>query len=159
MIASLSASTADSASSSTRPNYIGIEFDRLFDRLLRRNIDSDIDYLESGAFQHHSDQILADVVNISLNCRQHDQTFWLGFRFREDRSQNFKAALHGPCRKQHFRHEYRAIGKHGAHLVHGTDQCIVENRAMMNRLIKSLLYKHWSVVIAAIDNRIIDFVQ
>ncbi len=44
-----------------------------FDQLFGRNLDAEIDYTIAVVGQNNIDQVLADIVNVALDCREHDR--------------------------------------------------------------------------------------
>ena len=98
------------------------------DELLGRHVRAQVDDLEAGAFEHHGDQVLADVVQVALDGADDD----LAGRRRAARGQvrleDRQAALHGARGDQHLGHEVLVLLEQPADLGHGRDQAIVEDR-------------------------------
>src|SRR5215213_108714 len=90
-------------------------------------IDADIDDFETGPFEHHRYQVLADVVDIALDGADHDLADRLDAGFGEQRTQDFHAALHGIRGKEHFGHEQDAVAKVDADDAHAFDKPIVQH--------------------------------
>ncbi len=44
---------------------VGFMLFKRFEVVLDRIVDTQVDHLESGTFQHHGDQVLADVVDVT----------------------------------------------------------------------------------------------
>ena len=78
----------------------------LLDRLeivLDRVVDADVDDLEPGAFHHHADEVLADVVDVALDRADHHLADLGGAGLGQERPQDDHPGLHGIGRHQHFR--------------------------------------------------------
>src|SRR5215470_14626860 len=54
------------------PDDVGLVLLDGVDELLRRDLDAEVDDLESGALEHDVDQVLADVVHVALDRAHHD---------------------------------------------------------------------------------------
>ena len=90
-------------------------------------IDAEIDDLETGAFHHHADEVLADVVNVAFDGADDHLANRLGACFRQYRLQYCHAGFHCICGKQYFRHEQDAVTKIFADDVHAADQRFVQH--------------------------------
>ncbi len=97
----------------------------LLDRLqivLDRVVDPDIDHLEPGAFHHHRDEVLADVVDVALDGADHHLADLRRAGFGKQRPEDEHAGLHGVGGEQHFRHEQDAVAEIDADDPHALDQ-------------------------------------
>ena len=84
-------------------DHLCIVFLGNLDELLRRDIDTGVHNLEAGAFEHHADEVLADVMQVALDCADDGGGQRLHASRHEFGLQNFHAGLHGACGNQHFR--------------------------------------------------------
>ena len=90
--------------------------DRL-DELFRGGVYAQVNHLEIGPFQHNIDQILADIVNITLD-RPHDKgRDGLEATLDNQRLQNVHSSLHCPGRNEHFWDEILTYFKQAAHFL------------------------------------------
>ena len=65
----------------------------IFDRV----VDADVEHLEAGAFEHHANQVLADVVDIALDRADDHLADRFHARFGKQWAQDRHAALHRIC--------------------------------------------------------------
>ena len=90
--------------------------------ILDRIVDAEVDDVEAGAFHHHADEVLADVVDVALDGAD-DHLALLGRAGGgEQRAQDEHAGLHRVGRQQHFRHEQDAVAEILADDAHAFDQ-------------------------------------
>ncbi len=99
-----------------------------FQVLLNRIVDADVDHLKAGAFHHHGDQILADIVDVALDRADHHLADRFGTGFRQQRAQHLHPALHGVGRRQHLRHKQNTVSK-----IH-TDDCHTSHQRFVQHL-------------------------
>ena len=103
----------------------------LFERrqvFLDRVVDAEVDHFEAGAFHHHRDQVLADVVDVALDGADHHLADRLDAGLGEQRPQDLHAALHRVGGEQHFGHEQDAVAEIDADDAHALDQRVVQHR-------------------------------
>ena len=94
--------------------------------VLHRVVDADVDDLEAGAFHHHGDQVLADVVDVALDGADDHLADPRGAGLDQQRAQDEHAGLHGIGGKQHFRHEQDAVAEIDADDAHAFHQRLGE---------------------------------
>jgi hypothetical protein len=82
---------------------------------------------EAGAFHHHRDQVLADVVDVALDGADHHLADGFDARFGEERPQDFHPAFHRIGGKQHFGHEQDAVAEVDTDDAHSLDQRVVQH--------------------------------
>jgi hypothetical protein len=93
-----------------------------FEIVLDRVVDADIDHLEPGAFHHHRDEVLADVVDVALD-RADDHLALLGRAgLGQQRLQHRHPGLHRVGGQKHFGDEQDAVAEIVAHDLHAGDQ-------------------------------------
>ena len=90
--------------------------------LLDRVVDAEVDDLEAGAFQHHRDQVLADVVDVALDRADHHLADLGRAGLGQQRAQDRHAALHRVGGQQHLGHEQDAVAEIDADDAHALDQ-------------------------------------
>ena len=94
-----------------------------FDRV----VDAEVDDIEASTFHHHADQVLADIVNVALDCADdHLALFW-GAGGGKQRAQDEHAGLHRIGRQQNFRHEQDAVAEIDADDAHAFDKRLRQN--------------------------------
>ena len=94
---------------------------------------------EPGAAEHHDAQVLAYVVQVSLD-RAHDHgTQGLNSRGGKDGVDVDHAGLHGPGGYQNFRHEYDVIPELDPHHRHAGNKAVVQDGLRGIALAKGLL--------------------
>src|SRR3546814_10915605 len=79
--------------------------------LLDRVVDAEVDDFEAGAFHHHRDEVLADVVDVALHGADHHGAELRRPGLRQQRAQDVHAALHGVGGQQHLGHEEDAVAE------------------------------------------------
>ncbi len=94
---------------------------------LDRVVDAEVDHLEPGAFHHHRDEILADVVDVALDGANHHLADRLDAGLGEQRPQDLHPTLHRVGREQDFGHEQDAVPEIDADDAHALDQRIVQH--------------------------------
>ena len=85
-------------------------------------VDAEVDDVEAGAFHHHADEVLADVVDVALDGADHHLALLGRAGGGEQRAQDEHAGLHGVGRQQHFRHEQDAVAEILADDAHAFDE-------------------------------------
>src|SRR3546814_18471502 len=90
--------------------------------LLDRVVDAEVDDFEAGAFHHHRDEVLADVVDVALHGADHHGAELRRPGLRQQRAQDVHAALHGVGGPQHLGHEEDAVAEVDADDAHALDQ-------------------------------------
>jgi hypothetical protein len=93
-----------------------------FQIFLDRVVDAEVDDVEAGAFHHHADEVLADVVDVALDGADHHLADASARRWRRAAAQDRHAGLHRVGRQQHLRHEQDAVAEVGADDAHAFDQ-------------------------------------
>jgi hypothetical protein len=93
-----------------------------FQVVLDRVVDAEVDDVEAGAFHHHADEVLADVVDVALDGADHHLALLGRAGGGEQRTQDEHAGLHGIGRQQHFRHEQDAVAEVDADDAHAFDE-------------------------------------
>ena len=83
--------------------------------------------LEAGALHHHADQVLADVVDVTLDGADDHLAHRLGACLRQQRPQDSHAALHGVRGEQHLGHEQDPVAKVDADDGHAAHQGVVQD--------------------------------
>ena len=94
---------------------------------MRVHIRAEVDQTEPGALEHHCDEILADVVEITLHRTQYHRAQRLGARFHQLGTNDIQARLHRLRRHQHLGHEQDTGAELPTHLVQGGDHAVVED--------------------------------
>ncbi len=97
----------------------------LLDRLeivLDGIVDAEVDDLEAGAFHHHADEVLADVVDVALHGADDHLADLRSAGLGQQRAQDEHARLHGVGRHQHFGHEEDAVPEVLADDAHALDE-------------------------------------
>ena len=95
--------------------------------VLDRVVDAQVDDLEAGAFHHHADQVLADVVDVALDRADHHLADLLGTGLGQQGTQDDHAGLHGAGRQEDLRHEEDAVAEVDSHDPHAFDQGLGQN--------------------------------
>ena len=90
--------------------------------LLDRIVDAEVDHLKAGAFHHHADEVLADVVDVALDGADHHLAQARRAGGDEQRAEDEHAGLHGIGGQQHFRHEQNAVAEIDADDAHAFDE-------------------------------------
>src|SRR3546814_14392179 len=86
----------------------------LFERrqvLLDRVVDAEVDDVEAGAFHHHGDEVLADVVDVAINGADHHGAELRRAGFHKKRPTDVHAALHGVSGQQHHRNDTKTVAE------------------------------------------------
>src|SRR5450759_215752 len=96
--------------------------DHRLDEFLRRRVDAQVEDLETGALEHDDHKVLADVVDVALDCADDVAAHGLGPGLGDQRTQNGEGALHRPSRHQHLGHEEITFLEAPADLFEGWDQ-------------------------------------
>ena len=84
-------------------------------------------HLEPGAFPHHRDQVLADVVDVALDGADHGDADLRHAGLRQQRAQDLHGSLHRIGGAQHLGHEEDARAEvlpndiHAGHQAMGQD--------------------------------------
>jgi hypothetical protein len=82
-----------------------------------------IDHFEASAFEHHADQVLADIVNVALDRADHvSAQAGLVVAGGQDRADQFHARLHCAGTLQHFGDEQNAVAEIDPDDPHAFDQ-------------------------------------
>src|SRR3546814_19883677 len=79
--------------------------------LLDRVVDAEVDDFEAGAFHHHRDEVLADVVDVALHGADHHGAELRRPGLRQLRAQDVHADLHGVGGQQHIGPEEDAVAE------------------------------------------------
>ena len=87
-------------------------------------INAQIENLKTGAFQHHTDEVFANIVYITLNSANHHATHRFSARLGEQGPQYRHTAFHRVGRHQNFRYKENPIAKINAHDTHALNQGI-----------------------------------
>src|SRR5215217_6326791 len=106
---------------------VGLVLVDLLDEALRRHVDAEVDDDETGALEHDVAEILADVVDVTLDGAHQELAHRLCARLGQQRTQDVERALHRARRDQHLRNEVVAALEAGADLLQRRDQCVVEH--------------------------------
>ena len=97
------------------------------DELVRVGVDPEIEHLEPGAFEHHADEVLADVVDVALDRADHDLADRLGAGLGEQRPEDRHAGFHRVRGEQHLGDEQDPIAEIDADDLHAGNERVVEN--------------------------------
>ncbi len=99
-------------------------FEGCFKDLLLFHHHAQVDHLESVAAQHDACDVLADVVDIALDCGVdcHRSVGRIGFRFIHIRFEQAHGVFHHPGRFDHLGQEHLACTELGADLFHSGHQ-------------------------------------
>ncbi len=102
------------------------------------DIVAEIDDLESGAFEHDADEVLADIVQITLDGADHDLAVRRHLSSEEQRLQEVDAGVHGPRCKEQLGQEDLVRAEALAHHVHPGHQPVIEDLRRRNTGINRL---------------------
>ena len=97
------------------------------EELLNVGVDPEVDDLEAGAFEHHPDQVLADVVDVALHGSYYHLAYGLSTGLGQQWSEDGHASFHGVGGQQHLGHEEDAIAEVDAHDPHALNQGVVQD--------------------------------
>src|SRR4051812_32051997 len=97
------------------------------DELVGVRVDSEVEHLETGALEHHPDQVLADVVDVALDGPDDDLADRLGTRLGEERAEDGHAGLHRVGGKEDLGDEQDAVAEVDADDLHPRDESVVED--------------------------------
>ena len=73
--------------------------------VLDRVIDAEIHNIETSAFHHHGNEVLADIVDVAFDGPDHHGPKLRCAGFGKQRAQDDHPAFHGVGGQQNFRHE------------------------------------------------------
>ena len=90
-------------------------------------VDADVDDLEAGAFHHHADQVLADVVDVALDGADHHGALLGRAGFSQQRTQDNHTALHGVGCQKHLWNKQDAVTEIDADNTHAFDKRFGQN--------------------------------
>jgi hypothetical protein len=93
---------------------------------LDRVVDTEVDHLEPGAFEHHRDEVLPDVVDVALDGADHDLAHPVGARLREERPEHLHPRLHGIGGEEHLGNEEDAVAEVDADDPHPLDEGVAQ---------------------------------
>ena len=126
----------------------------LADNLFGRHHDPHVDDLVTVAGHHHADDILADVVDIALHCRQQYLTgtlatfFLIGFDIGLE---NTHRLLHRPGGLHHLRQEHLSLSETLTNGIHASHQGTFDDIHRMGILFQCLLQIHLQTLAIAFD--------
>ena len=106
---------------------VGLVLLHHLDELFGGDVDAEIPDGEPRALEHDVDEVLADVVHITLDGAHHVRADRLRPRLGEQRPQDVERALHRPRRDEHLRHEVVAALEAGADFFERGDERVVEH--------------------------------
>ena len=124
-----------------------------FDESVRLDVFADVCHLEAGAFAHHGHQVLADVVQVTLDGAEQDFARSFGTRLRQQRPQNFHRTLHGLGRAKHLGDEHVAGLELGPYVVHACHQALVQDVLGAETVIEGVLRLDADVLEIALNDR------
>jgi len=107
---------------------------------------------ESGAFHHHRNQVLANIVQVTLDGSDEYLSLRGNIAFLKERFEQFRALLHGFGGAQHLGDEYQPLGKSLAHLIHGGNEPIIEDVLSTLASVKSALRLGYRRLDVSLDN-------
>src|SRR3569833_213587 len=81
-------------------------------------VDPQIDDFEAGALEHHGNEVLADIVDITFDRTDDDFADRLDTGLGEQRTQDLHAALHGVGGEKYLGHEQDAVSEVDADVAH-----------------------------------------
>ena len=90
-------------------------------------VDTEVDHLESGAFEHHCRQVLADVVDVAFDRADDHLADRLRAGLGQEWTQDAHARLHRIGGQQHLGHEQDPVAEVDADDAHALDECVVEH--------------------------------
>ncbi len=96
--------------------------------LLDRRVDAEIDHLETGTFQHHRHQVLADVVDVALHGADDDLADACRTGLGKERSKQLHPSLHGVGSQQNFGNEEDSVAEIDADDAHPLNQRLFQHR-------------------------------
>ena len=97
------------------------------DELVGVGVDAEVEHLEPGAFEHHRDEVLADVVDVALDRADDDLADRLRAGLGEQRPQDRHAGLHRVRGEQHLGDEQDPVAEVDADDPHALDERVVED--------------------------------
>src|SRR5699024_7771406 len=123
-----------SAQQGGHPDDVGSHFLCLVDKCIRAHVNTHIADLESGSLEHHADQILADVVQISLHSSDHCPSHRFVARFHKLLFQDRKPRVHRAGGYQDFRNEDFIVLKLCSHDHHAGQKPFIQDRSEERRV-------------------------
>ena len=123
-----------------------------FDELIRRNVCAQIDDFKGCAFQHHADQVLTNIVQITLDCTGDNLPARRNIRLDQVRLQLCQTGFHRPGRDQHLGHEIFAFFKQAADFTHCSNHTIVQDHSGIYLFLQSLFHVGGGLSVIAIKD-------
>ena len=111
--------------------------------------------MKPAPFQHHPDQVLADVVDVALDGQDEIGADRLGSGLGQDGAQQTETAFHRLGPDQHLRHKVLPLLKQRADFFQGRDQGVVQNLIGGQSHLQRLLRKGQHRFLFAIDYAIV----
>ena len=128
-----------------QPDDVGLLGRRRLQDFLRRHHDAEIDHVVIVALEHDADDVLADVVHVALDGREHD----LAVRAEVCARPSFSCSMYGmqigdrllhhPRRLDHLRQEHSAGAEQVADHVHAVHQRAFDHGERARRLVPRFL--------------------
>src|SRR5581483_2129380 len=118
---------------------VGLVLDDLLDERLRRDLDAEVDDLETGALEHDVDEVLADVVHVALDRAHEERADRLHARVGQERPEQVERARHRAAGDQHLGDEEVAALEACADLLERRDQRVEQHRLRPEALLEAAL--------------------
>src|SRR5262249_32764740 len=107
---------------------LGIVIRRGTNEFIRTSVCAKIHYRETRSLGHHTDEILADIMQITLHSPHNDGALAAGvFAFRQQWAQYFHSGFHCSRREKYFWNKDAVVFEILADDAHSGDQAILED--------------------------------